>query len=149
MLKALLIACLFFGLITMILMEDRRSEWIYLLLLSVLVFSVGSGLIGTDFALPDREEFLPDQESFLPESEALASAVSDEVLMLTGERPVSVRSDLRRDEDSYSLTRIRVVIRTGDETEVQNALQKSFSFEGFTVVREEADGPGGSFGVLP
>lgn len=140
MLVSLLLSCLFFGLISMILPSGRKSEWIYVLLISVLILSVGSHLGMMDFSIPETEDVSSEASDLLPESVALQSAVSNHVFSLTGQMPILVESDLQRRENTYELTWIRVVIRSGNEQEVQDALQKDFSFQGFTVVRENTDG---------
>ena len=140
MLVSLLLSCLFFGLISMVLPSGRKTEWIYVLLISVLILSVGSHLGAMDFSLPETEDIFGKAPDLLPESAALQSAVSNHVFSLTGQMPLSVESDLQRREDTYVLTWIRVVIRSGNEQEVQDALQKDFSFPGFTVIREDSAG---------
>ncbi len=142
MLVSLLLSCLFFGLISMILPSGRKTEWIYVLLISVLILSVGSQLGKMDFSFPESEDAILEFSDSSPESAALQSAVSDKVLSLTGQTPLSVESDLQCYEDTYELTWIRVVIRSGNEQEVQRALQEAFSFQGFAVVREDSDGSG-------
>ncbi len=140
MLVSLLLSCLFFGLISMILPSGRKTEWIYVLLISVLILSVGSHLGKMNFSLPQTEDVSIETPDLFPESVALQTAVSNYVFSLTGQMPLSVESDLKCQENVYELTWIRVVIRSGKEWEVQDALQKYFSFQGFTVVREDFDG---------
>lgn len=149
MLVSLLLSCLFFGLISMILPSDKKTEWIYVLLICVLILSVGSHLSNVDFTLPEPGEYFPQDVAVFPEAAALESAVSSKVCSLTGQTPLSVESDLQRQENGYELTRILVVIQSGNEKEVQDALQKSFSFPGFSVVSKEGDGSGENFNVLP
>ncbi len=149
MLVSLLLSCLFFGLISMILPSDKKTEWIYVLLIAILILSIGSHLSNMDFTLPEPEEFFPENVSAFPESAALESAVSLQVYSLTGQSPLSVESDLQRKGDDYELTRISVVLRSGNEKEVQDALQKSFSFQGFIVTSQEVDGSGEDFHLLP
>lgn len=136
MLQSLLLSCLFFGLISMILPSDRRFEWVYLLLIVVLLLSVLIGVSEGGFVFPEPEVFW-EENSMLPESQALYSTVSSRVEDLTGYPPVSVESDLSKNEDTYTLTWVRVVLRAGNEKEVQDALRDAFSFEGFVVIREE------------
>ena len=149
MLVSLLLSCLFFGLISMILPSGRKSEWIYVLLISVLILSVGSHLGKMDFALPQIEDVSTGTPDLLPESAALQSAVANHVFSLTGQMPLSVESDLKRRDDGYELTWIRVVIRSGKEQEVQDVLQKTFSFKGFTVIRGNFDGSRQDFHLFP
>ncbi len=149
MLVSLLLSCLFFGLISMILPSDKKTEWIYVLLISVLIFSVGSHLSEIKFSLPEPKEYYPEDVSALPESAALEAAVSLQVYSLTGQHPLSVESDLQRREENYELTRILVVIRSGNEKEVQDALRKTFSFQGITVVSQKDNRSGEVFHLLP
>ena len=137
MLVSLLLSCLFFGLISMALPSDRRNEWIYLLLIAVLTVSF-LGYFGTREILPEIPEESVSAEDFsgmFPESAALHSAVSTHITSLTGSPPSSVESDLKREGEGYQLSWIYVEIQDGNEKEVQYALQKAFSFEGFTVVK--------------
>lgn len=149
MFRSLLLSCLFFGLISMILPYDRRSEWMSLLLIAVLMLSFVGNFSAADWVFPESEEIVSETSEVLPEAAALRSAVSSEIFSLTGEPPVSVESDLEKQGDSYSLTQIRVVIRVGNEKEVQDALQKAFSFQGFTVIREETDRSDGGLNLSP
>ena len=149
MLVSVLLSCLFFGLISMILPFDRRSEWVYFLLIVVLMISVGTRITEIDFTIPDVEEFTSEYDQSLPEAAAVESAVSTHVLSLTGSAPISVDCDLRREGKSYRLTRISVVITKGEEKEVQSALETAFSFRGFTVVREKTDQSDQALGVSP
>ena len=106
------------------------------MLIFVLIVSIGSQVGKMDLSLPEIENFQFEINGVFPEASVLETIVSNRVHSLTGQNPVSVESDLERLGDSYKLTWIRVVIPSGNEQEVQNALQKDFSFQGFTVVRE-------------
>lgn len=145
MLVSLLLSCLFFGLISMILPSDHRNEWLFLLLISVLILSVCNH-VTAEGVLPDfsEESFTASESSSSrsPESAALHSAVSSQVVSLTGNAPLSVESDLQRKGEEYQLSWIRVKIRDGNEKEVQNALQEAFSFEGFFVSKVDDGGSG-------
>ena len=142
MLVSLLLSCLFFGLISMILPSDRRNEWIHLLLVSLLILSACNHVLTFDFPSEFPEEIVPEITEVFPESAALHSAVSSQVLSLTGSAPLSVESDLRHNGNEYQLTWIRVEIQDGNEKEVQDALQTVFSFEGFTVRKIQGDRSG-------
>lgn len=148
MLKALLIVCLFFGLISMIAIGGKKQEWIYLLLLFILVLSVGADLLKREVSLPESDVNSAETYQALPETQALHSAVASHVRTLTGEYPVSVESDLSSNGEDYGLTYIRVVIRVGDAKEVERALCQSFSFGGFAV-RRAPEASGEDLGLAP
>lgn len=148
MLKAVLIVCLFFGLISMVAVGGKKQEWIYLLLLFTLVLSVGADFVRREIFLPESDGDSVETYQALPESQALHSAVASHVRTLTGEYPLSVESDLAVDGEEYRLTYIRVVIRTGDEKEVERALCQTFSFRGFSVIRS-SEGSGKNIGLGP
>ncbi|MBO5221884.1 MAG: hypothetical protein J6C26_06200 [Clostridia bacterium] len=149
MLRSLVLFVLFFGLISMILPEDRKGEWIRLLLVVILFLSVLFNM-RFDFSLDSIE--LPSEPSVTvgnAEREVLHSAVAAAVCSVTGERPISVESDLSIKGEDVSLTEIRVVIRSGDREGVLNELRRRFSFEGFLVFCEEINGSGEAFSVFP
>ncbi len=139
MFQSILIASLFFGLIIMLLPSDRKSDWIYFMIIAILFLSIGANLIFCDFSLT-LPEFSYEEETTDPEQQALAYAVSREVLVLTGEPPLSVECDLTKSEDGYRLSCITVVLQKGDSKEVKYALQETFSFREITVIGENTEG---------
>ena len=148
MLKALLIVCLFFGMISLIVLGGKRQEWIYLLLILSLVFSVGTDFLKREVSFEVAGDGASATYEAFPESQALHSAVASHVRAMTGEYPASVESDLEVVGEKLKLTYIRVVIHTGDEKEVERALCQAFSFRGFSVFREPEKSDEG-FGLAP
>ncbi len=135
--QSLLLTCLFFGLISMILPLTGKTEWIYLLLLLVVASSLISTLFReVEFGEIDSRQSV-EYDVSAPSSAALNLAVSSQVRQLTGEVPISVENDLSLVGEEYRLTQITVVLQAGDEKEVQYALEKAFSFPGFTVVTQD------------
>ena len=131
--QSLLLVCLFFGLISMIVPLSPKREWIYLLLFFVVALSLGKTLLSSDFSVTFSSDQVPEYTASLPESAALNSVVCARVTELTGSPPRSVENDLSLTENGYRLTRISVVLQSGNAKEVQNALEESFSFQGFRV----------------
>ena len=121
----------------MILPATSKTNYIYLLLILVLLLSLCGSVVDLDFDFIIPQEDQTNFETALPESAVLHSVISARVKELTGETPVSVESDLSQNEKGYRLTRIFVVIRWGEELEVQNALEETFSFSGFVVSKVE------------
>lgn len=136
MLKSLLLACLFFGLISMIVPYGAKSEWVYFLLICVLFVSVAANLSGVRFSFPEVSQ-IPVEETLAPQTAMLRTTVSEEVIRLTGSPPARVDIDLEADDGTYVLNTVYVVISAGDEREVEYALRQTFSFQGIFVLREE------------
>ncbi len=137
MVKSLLIACLFLGLISMILPDDRRGEWVRLLLIVVLMISLTVKVFETDWKSFPFESEQHSLSVSSPEKTVLHHTVSDKVKSLTGVPPLSVESDFAVEGEEVTLSYIYVVIRSGNGEEVQNALRDAFSFGGITVVEKE------------
>ncbi|MBQ1965148.1 MAG: hypothetical protein II348_00530 [Clostridia bacterium] len=149
MLQSLLLTCLFFGLISMIIPNTSKKEWIYLLLLFVVISSLGFTLLRSEVSMEFSSAEGVEYTSSLPESAALNSVVYTRVSEITGSPPRLVENDLTLSENGYRLTRISVVLQSGNAKEVQNALEESFSFQGFQVSGGEDVQPGGAVNLLP
>ncbi len=132
MIFSFILAFLFFGLIVMILPADRKSDWLYVILLCVLFLSFGMQVSFHDFSL-SIPEFSLEEQSLSAEKQALSFAVSREVYTLIGEYPKTVECDITAEEGEYSLNKIHVTMSRGNPKEVEYALQEAFSFAGFTV----------------
>ncbi len=140
MLTYLLISSLFFGLIVMLLPTDRKSDWIYVIIIAVLFLSFFLHFSRSDFSI-SLPEIPIDATSASVEEQALSFAVSQEVFRLTGGYPARVECDLTSSGEEYTLSKIHVIISEGDAKEVEYALQKTFAFSGFTVTRESFSEP--------
>ena len=149
MLQSLLLTCLFFGLISMIIPNTSKTEWIYFLLLFVVISSLGSTLLRSDVSMEFSSAEGVEYTSSLPESAALNSVVYARVSEITGSPPRLVENDLTLSENGYRLTRISVVLQSGNAKEVQNALEESFSFQGFQVSGGEDVQSGGAVNLHP
>lgn len=147
--QSLLIACLFFGLISIIIPFSVKGEWIYFLLLLVVSVSVFANWGRSDFPLEFPQSEVFECETGLPESTALNTVVSTRVIELTGVAPYSVENDLISEDDGYRLTQINVVLQSGNAKEVQDALEEYFSFQGFRVTGGENVGSGKVVDFLP
>ena len=133
--RSLLILSLFSGLLSMVIPKDRQGNLVKWILMIVLLLSLGRSFGNGVWSLPEivPEKIPLSQES--PEKIALHNAVSARVAICTGCAPLSVESDLVRKENAWRLTSIRVLIREGNCEEVLYDLAKTFSFEGFTIIK--------------
>lgn len=147
--KSLLFACLFFGLISMILPDERRMEWLRLLLIVVLMLSVGANFTNAERDFSFQQQTIEEEVSHIPEKEAFHFAVSQTVCSITGKPPVSVRSDFRKTEGGYDVTALSVVIDCGEEKEVLNVLKNTFSLGQIVVRQEESVGSDATVGSSP
>lgn len=147
--KSLLFACLFFGVISMILPDERRMEWLRLLLIVVLMLSAGSNFANADWDFSFQRDSMEQKTDLVPEKEAFHFAVSQTVCSVTGRLPVSVESDFRKTEDGYDVTALSVVIDWGEEKEVLNALKNTFPLGQIFVRQEESFGSDPAVGSSP
>ena len=138
MIKSVLLICLFVGFLSMLAVDGKNAEWIGFLLIIVLFLFMFNELKNIRISFQDEDVFCSEFMSVSPEKETLQRVVSDRVAEITGQKPLDVESDLEVTENGYSLNSIYVIIAQGSAKEVQDELQRTFSFEGFTVVEREA-----------
>jgi len=137
MLTGLLLFCLFFGLISAVAPKGRGREWVGFLLIIVLFLSLGLSFMDGFSSLPSVTA--PETGAEMPDAgqTALHTVISAEVYRITGQYPAGIESDLVWEEGDMRLSYVRVILSEGQPEEVKNALEKTFSFRGFTVIGPE------------
>lgn len=138
MLSSILLLCLFFGLISTLIPENRCKEWISVLFVVIMCLSVVSGMRDFKRDFPELQEAEVENNSVFPEKEALHYSIGLSVFDLCGHYPISVESDLSWKEDWYLLSQVFVVITEGDPEEVKHELEGTYPGVEINVRKEEA-----------
>lgn len=131
--ESVLTVCLAFSLLRLLLPDDRNAGWLDLLIIIVLFLFVASLFSRAEWEPQSFEPSPSVTQTAFPEKEALHAAVRERVRAVTGEYPYTVESDFEREGDSYSLSELSLILRSGNAQEVCNDLQKTFGFQNVTV----------------